>query len=135
MEKKNTEKPRFFDVGFFCKNTLICLMATALLLLMFAVFTVYLPMEYSLVNLLVGVLAGGCIFWGGFRIAKHTGRQGLLQGGFFGLVYGAIRLLIGMLVAGAWQTYRVQWLTLLIGVLCGALGGMMGVNVKPKRKS
>ncbi len=134
MVKESTEKKAFFDVVFLCKNTLLCFLASGILLLAGAVMATYLSMADSLTELLVYVLTAVCVLFGGFRAAKHSGRQGLLQGGIFGFVYMAILSIAGMLIYGEWSMQGTAWLSILIGILCGAIGGMLGVNAKPKRK-
>lgn len=134
MAKETMEKKPFFDIGFLCKNTLLCFLATGILLLLGAVLATYLSMTEPMTEILVIVLTAGCVFYGGFRMAKHTGRQGLIQGGISGLFYMACLTLAGMLIYGEWSIKGTAWLSILIGILCGAIGGMLGVNTKPKRK-
>ncbi len=134
MAKESTEKTPFFDVVYLCKNTLFCYLATGILLLVGALFATCLSVAEWTIELLVMILTAICVFWGGFRGAKHTGRQGLAQGGIFGAVYMAILTLVGMIICGNWSMDQGAWLSILIGILCGAIGGMLGVNTKSKVK-
>lgn len=134
MAKESTEKKPFFDVAYLCKNTLFCVLATGVLLLVGALFAVYFSVAERTIELLVMILTAICIFLGGFRGARHTGRQGLAQGMIFGLVYMTILTLTGMIVCQSWSVDQSGWISILIGILCGAVGGMLGVNAKSKGK-
>ena len=134
MAKEATEKTPFLDIMYLCKNTLFCFLITGVLLLIGAVAATYLSVAEGTIGLLVTILTDVCIFLGGFRGAKNSGRQGLVQGGIFGVVYMAILTLIGMLICGRWSMGQETWISILIGILCGAIGGMLGVNTKSKSK-
>ena len=103
MAKEATEKTPFLDIMYLCKNTLFCFLTTGVLLLIGAVAATYLSLAEGTIGLLVTILTDVCIFLGGFRGAKNSGRQGLVQGGIFGVVYMAILTLIGMLICGRWS--------------------------------
>ena len=134
MGKETTEKKAIFDVVYLCKNTVFCFLATGILLLLGAVLVTYLSWADTMTELLVMVLTMVCVLLGGFRLARHAGRQGLIQGGIFGVVYMTCLILTGKLIYGDWSMNGTAWLSILIGVLCGAIGGMLGVNTKSKRK-
>ena len=134
MGKETAEKSCFFDVVYLCKNTLFCFLATGILLLIGAVIATYLSLADAMTELLVMLLTVVCIFLGGFRSAKHAGRQGMIQGSIFGIIYMTCLTIAGKLICGDWVMEGTAWLAILIGVLCGAIGGTMGVNTKSKRK-
>ncbi len=134
MAKDAAEKNTFFDVVYLCKNTLFCFLVTGILLFLGAVVVTYLSVADATTELLVMILTAVCVFLGGFRAAKHTGRQGLVQGGILGIVYMTCLTLSGKLIYGDWSMNGTAWLSILIGILCGAIGGMLGVNTKSKRK-
>ncbi|MBO5364322.1 MAG: TIGR04086 family membrane protein [Clostridia bacterium] len=134
MAKEATENSKFFDVAYGLKNILFCFLATGILLALGAVIATYLSMSDGMTELLVMIMTAACVFFGGFRAAGHAGRQGLLQGAVLGLVYMAILSLAGMLVYGEWSMSGASLISILLGVLCGAIGGMLGVNRKQKRK-
>ncbi len=134
MAKEATENKGFFDVAFGLKNILFCFLATGILLLAGAVLATYLSMSDKMTELLVMILTAVCVFFGGYRAAGHAGKQGLLQGMLSGLIYMMILSLAGMLIYGEWSMSGNTWISVLLGVLCGAIGGMLGVNRKQKRK-
>ena len=134
MAKEATQNNKIFDVAYGLKNTLFCFLATGVLLAIGAVIATYLSLSERMIELLVMVLTAACVFLGGFRAAKHAGRQGLLQGSAFGLIYMLVLSLAGMLIMGEWSMSAQSLLTLLIGILCGAIGGILGVNARQKRK-
>ncbi len=134
MTKEAIENKRFFDVVFGLKNTLFCFLATGILLLAGAILATYLSMSDQMNALLVMVVTAICVFLGGFRAARHAGRQGLLQGAISGFLYMLILSLAGMLSLGEWAVSGGSMVSLLLGILCGAIGGMLGVNQKQKRR-
>lgn len=133
MTKEPTNQ-RGAEAIFLAKNTLFALGSTLLLLFPGAVVATYLVFSETAVRLLVIGLTMLCIWWSGFRAARHAGRRGLLQGAVAGCLYMALLYGIGSAVYGELAFPAVTMLSLLMGVGCGALGGLMGVSQKKKRK-
>lgn len=70
----------------------------------------------------------GTASWaGGFVSARRSGRKGWYFGAVSGAVYALCILLISFLAVDAAWSLRVPML-LGLAVLCGAFGGMLGVN-------
>ncbi|WP_426448628.1 TIGR04086 family membrane protein [Paenibacillus sp. S-38] len=69
------------------------------------------------------------LFIGGIVSGKRSGSRGWYQGGLLGLLYMAVIWMVGFLAYDAGFT---QEMLVLGGVapLAGALGGMIGVNLK-----
>ena len=74
----------------------------------------------------IGALAGGYICGRAFR------RMGMALGAACGSLAGAALFVIGLISGGiaAWTAL----IRLLISVLCGAIGGIAGVNKRSRRK-
>lgn len=78
---------------------------------------------YSLITHGLAALAGG------FVSGKRSGRRGWYTGGMLGIVYGLLVLLVSFLAADAGLSERTLMM-ILETALCGALGGIFGVNAK-----
>lgn len=68
-------------------------------------------------------------FAGGFVSGKRSGSKGWYYGGLLGLLYGIAILIIGFLAVDSSLSLHSA---LLLGIvlLTGALGGMIGINIK-----
>ena len=134
MARESTVEKSLFDFSFTLKNTIICLLATVILLFISAILATYLAMSEPIVDALVAVVTGICVLWSGFRAARHIGRQGLLCGIIAGVIYMLLVYFIGSLVFGDLVFDATTALSMVIGIGCGAIGGMIGVNAKSKRR-
>ncbi|WP_258171335.1 TIGR04086 family membrane protein [Paenibacillus sp. R14(2021)] len=66
---------------------------------------------------------------GGFVSGRRSSQRGWYFGGMLGIAYGILVLLIGFLASNTGFSGRT--LTMLVETfLCGAFGGMVGVNTK-----
>lgn len=72
---------------------------------------------------------GIAMFIGGIVSGKRSISKGWYHGGFLGIVYTLVIWLIGFLAYDAGITKETLYL-LLLSFAAGALGGMIGVNVK-----
>ncbi|SDT30775.1 putative membrane protein, TIGR04086 family [Paenibacillaceae bacterium GAS479] len=72
---------------------------------------------------------GSAALCGGFTSGKRSGTKGWYHGGALGLVYGLMVLLISFLAADAGMSVRTGIMFLIVA-LAGALGGMVGVNLR-----
>ena len=122
------------DIAFLCINTAIAFLMTGILLLIAAVAATYFALSESVTDGIVTVLTGFCVALAGFRAAGHAGRQGLLQGMLAGVIYMAFLYLAGSLIFGEFSFRTATLLSLLIGIGCGAIGGVFGVNAGTKKK-
>lgn len=85
---------------------------------------------YILTNI---VTALGTMF-AGFAAGRHFSGKGLLFGAGCGVIYTVVLCIIGNIVSGQ-LNFGIPFLTaLLIGVLCGAVGGIAGINTKRTRR-
>ena len=124
----------FFDVRYTLKNVCVSFLATAILLFVSAVAVTYLSVSEAVIDAVVLVITALCVCWGGFCASRHLGRQGLLSGAVSGLMYVALLYLVGSLIFGELTFAPATALSMLIGVGCGAVGGIIGVNTKKRRR-
>lgn len=122
-----------FDLVFTVKNIVLSYVLTVVLLLAAAWISTLMTLPRDVTSLAVSVITYLCIGICGFREAKHLGTNGLLAGAVCGLVYVAILFIIGCLANGEISFEAAAALTAGICILCGAIGGIIGVNSGRRR--
>lgn len=107
-------------------TALIWLAAGALLLSLILRFS---GMQETSLPLYAMSVHGCASFAGGFASGKRSGRKGWYYGGLLGIIYAVLIILIGFLSVNA--GFSSHTMNLLAVVLpAGAVGGMIGVNMK-----
>lgn len=97
--------------------------------LMLSLFLHFSNMNESSLPLYAMIVHGISALAGGFIAGKRSGKKGWYYGGLLGLLYGIVILVISFLAADAQLSLRS--LTLIATTfLTGALGGMIGVNLR-----
>ncbi len=119
---------------FGAKNLLICLLLTVVILFLMSVVAVFASLQAAAVSLMVSVITYLCVGICGFRCARRSGSNGLLMGAVSGLSYAVVLYLVGAIVFGELSFNTSILLTMLICVLCGGVGGVIGVNTKSKKR-
>ena len=134
MAKELSGEVRLFDPMYMLKNVVVSFVATAILLLVAAILVTYLSATESVIDAAVLVVTAFCVRWGGFRAARHLGKQGLLCGAISGLIYVAVLYLFGSLIFGELSFHSQTLLSMALSVGCGAIGGIVGVNTGKRRR-
>ncbi len=134
MTKELPGENSIFDVVYAIKNVFVSFLVTAVLLFLSAIAVTYLSAPEPVIDAVVLVVTAFCVLWGGFRASRHLGRQGLLSGAISGMVYVVLLYLIGSLVFGKLTFASHTMLSMMIGIGCGAIGGIIGVNTKKRRR-
>lgn len=122
------------DLIFGAKNILMCFLLTILVLFVASWISVMVNLPEAAVALVVSVITYLCVGICGFRSARHTGSNGLLAGALAGLVYVIILYVIGCIAFAEISFSTSAALTAVICVVCGAIGGIVGVNTKSKKR-
>lgn len=123
-----------FDIAFIIKNTAVGFVLTMALLFIASVLSVVAVLPEAIVSLLVAAVTYISIGVCGFRAARHSGRSGLFSGAISGLIYVIVLYLIGGIALGEFGISYSSALTMLICILCGATGGIIGINTRSKRR-
>lgn len=116
------------------KTVVFCFVLTFVLILLCAVVAVYVAASDSVIALMTAFSSCVSVTVGGFSVSKHTGSRGLLYGSLLGAVYVVLLYLTGCIAFGRLSFGIAGILSGVIGIGCGALGGVMGVNSKSVRK-
>lgn len=125
--KTSTDR-RFFDPLFAAKNTAVGFILTIILLFAASWIAALCAMPYEATKLITEIITYLCVSFCGFRAARHNGSNGMLSGAFAGFVY--ILLLFTVGCCAFWRIHMgtSELLTWLICILCGAVGGVVGIN-------
>mgnify|MGYP001258209537 CR=1 FL=1 len=75
------------------------------------------------------IIHGIAVFFGGIVSGKRSGNKGWYHGGMLGVLYSLLVLIVGFLALDAGFSKATPMLVTLCFLL-GALGGMLGVNMK-----
>ena len=125
---------RGFNVVFGIKNLAICLVLTVAMLFFASIAAVFASWQGAVVSLVVSIITYLCVGVCGFRFAKNTGSHGLFAGAIAGLSYTLMLYILRCIAFADFSFNTSAMLTALICVMCGAVGGVIGVNAKVKRK-
>lgn len=106
---------------------------TAIFLFIFAfLLTIY---DASDSVIIIMSMIAWCIgaFTGGFAAAKAYGKNGLIMGFCSGIIMFLLLTLIAMIVNSSGLTIQ-SFIKLILSVVSACIGGVMGINLKRKRK-
>ena len=70
----------------------------------------------------------------GFMSGRHFSGKGLLFGAGTGIIYTLLLCIIGNILSGSINIGSSVLTALLIGILCGCIGGIAGINTKRTRR-
>jgi len=106
--------------------SLIWLAAGALVLSMLLHFTGIKEGNMNTYTLIIHAVAA---FFGGAAAGKRSERKGWYNGGMLGAIYFIIIIIVSFLAANTSLTWQ-SGIIFLTALLAGALGGMIGVNLR-----
>ncbi len=116
------------------KNVLICFILSIVLLFALSGAAVIFTFPEAVCSLCVNAITYLSVGICGFLCSRHSGSSGLLTGALLGLVYSLILYLAGCLIYTKFSFGVPALLTIIVCVLSGAVGGIIGVNTKRKRR-
>ena len=86
------------------------------------------------ISVLANVVTALGTMFSGFAAGRHFSGKGLFFGAGCGVVYTVVLCIVGNIVSGE-LNFGIPFLTaLLIGILCGAVGGIAGINTRRTRR-
>lgn len=123
FEKNNIFIKIIKGVGISIIFTLICLT-------IFSALLTYTNLSESLIQPVVISVTGISIFVGSFFATRKVKKNGIIKGIAVGLIYIILIYLISSVVNNANFALNIGSIVMMvIGILCGAIGGIIGVNV------
>jgi putative membrane protein (TIGR04086 family) len=106
----------------------IGILAVLGLILIFSAVVCVLTDDYSDLSAFAGIALGTGTLFSGFLCGKYRRKRGLLEGVLCGFVIYVIMLTAGSFCFGFFSCLNIK--KLLLSALCGAIGGVFGVNTK-----
>lgn len=133
MTRDTVTNNGIFDIPFLLKNTAICIALSVGLIFLASCGAVFLSLPDIAVAMVVGAVSDICVGICGFKAARHFSKQGLLSGALTGIFYVLAVYLIGGIAFGNFGISSSALLSAVIRIICGAIGGIIGVNSRRKK--
>ena len=118
FEKNNV----FFKI---LKGVRISIAFTLICLTIFSALLTYTNLSESLIQPVVISVTGISILVGSFFATRKVGKNGIIKGVSVGLIY----IVSSVVNGGNFALTIGSIIMILIGILCGAIGGIIGVNI------
>ena len=123
FEKNNVILKIFKGVRISIAFTLICLT-------IFSALLTYTNLSESLIQPVVISVTGISILVGSFFATRKVEKNGIIKGVSVGLIYILLIYIVSSVVNGGNFALTIgSIIMILIGILCGAIGGIIGVNI------
>ena len=122
-----------FDVVYTLKGVLISYIISIVLLLLVSVIATYAAMPEAQIRIAVNIVTAVSLIICGFRAARRARRMGLVNGAAAGLIYTILLYVVGSLITRELSFTLSTVTTLILGFICGGLGGVMGLNMRRKK--
>lgn len=116
------------------KAVMLSMLATLVALSLLALFITYGPVRESAINSCVLVAVIVSIFVTSASVSNKSRSKGWLSGIITAAVYVAVMVLLGALVFGSFSPGEETLKILGVSLVSGCFGGIVGVNIKFKRK-
>ena len=131
--KDSTETKRF-DIVHTVKCLIMSYLLSVVLLFVLSVVAAAKDLGGETVNICITVITGISVIFCGFMTARGAVRGGLINGTAAGLLYTILLYAIGSIVNGS-LAFNVATVTaLIVGVVCGAVGGVLGINTRKRKR-
>ncbi len=130
---KETEDKRF-DIIHTVKSLGISYILSIVLLFVLSIIATIFTMESRAVNIGITLITCLSTLTCGYMTARGVGRSGLINGVLAGVLYTAFLYLIGCLVINQFSFNLATIIAIIMGVVCGGLGGVFAVNTKRRRR-
>lgn len=117
-------------IGTILKGVLIAYLITLVIFLIFAVVITYTQFPESAIPTVVVVTTILSVIIAGTRVARKAKNRGWLNGAVAGMVYMIILYIISSLALTGFQFDRYVVYMFIMGLLAGAFGGIVGINLK-----
>ncbi|MDI6893307.1 MAG: TIGR04086 family membrane protein [Bacillota bacterium] len=122
------EEETGWALGGVVRGAVVGLLVTVLLLCLLAIVMLWVDIDDRPARVIMDVLGGVGALVAGFVAGQRARARGLVHGAIAGLLFTLVALIIGVLFFGATFALWPWLIRLAVGVVLGALGGIVGVN-------
>ena len=123
-----------FRLIYILKNIFISYLITFVFLLIFAFVITYTEFPGSVISPVIVAATLISVALAGVLNGRNSSEKGWLSGSISGFLYMLILYLAGSIVFRDFSVNSHSVVMLVSGVMCGILGGIIGINNKPARK-
>jgi putative membrane protein (TIGR04086 family) len=117
------------DIIAILKSSIIAIIMTLVCFAIFAIIIKVADLQETIIAPVVQVIRTLSIAFGGMLAAKSSKKLGWLKGGITGIVYVLLAFMISSMFGGSIFMGSVIFSDILLGIIAGAVGGIIGVNV------
>ena len=119
---------------FMLKTVLISYILSVALLFATALVATFNPLSDTTISITVNIITAFGVFLCGFLSGRHFNNKGIIYGALCGILYSILLCLIGNLASQNIGFSSAAITALSIGVICGAVGGIVGINTKHQQR-
>ncbi len=121
-------------VFFMLKTVLISYLFSVILLLLLSVLATLQTFSNTVIYVSVNTITAISVLLCGLLSGRHFAGKGLVFGALCGTLYSVTLCIAGILFSDV-PSFGTPMLTALgIGIICGAVGGIVGINTKQNRR-
>lgn len=123
-----------FDILYILKAVCIAYAVSAVLLFAAAAAASFWCFSDKGVSIAVNLVTALSVLLCGFMSGRHSLRGGIISGAAAGIFYALVLCVVGNIIAQT-VSFGINALTaVIIGLVCGAAGGIVGINTKNGRR-
>lgn len=119
---------------FMLKAVAVSYIISFVLLFAAALFATFQSVSDTIVFILANLVTALGTAIAGFSAGRHFDSKGIFFGAGCGIIYTLILCLAGNLIAAGTNHGSSFFVALAIGIICGAVGGIAGINTKKTRR-
>ena len=119
---------------FMLKAVFVSYCLSVALLFLVAILATFKSFSDNAISIAVNIVTTFGVAFCGFVSGRHFESKGIVFGAICGTVYAVLLCLIGNLAAQTFQVTSGALTALAIGVICGAVGGIVGINTKKQKR-
>lgn len=112
------------------KGSIVAIVITLIILFIFALLLAYTNMSETMITPVVIVASSISILIGSILSSRKIRKQGLINGGFVGLIYVITIYLLSSMIQKDFGINTYTIIMIVACILAGCLGGIIGVNQK-----
>ena len=119
---------------FMLKSVFLSYCISVVLLFVAALIATFQAFSDQTISVIVNIITALGVSMCGFFAGRHFNSKGLIFGALSGIIYSSLLCLIGNLISHTFHFGTNSVTALIIGLICGAVGGIVGINTKRKRR-